>query len=257
MGRTLDTIIEVDVSDDDMAYNANKRNMKSTCKAYNILESATLGKEIDDGSFFGQFANVLEICEPDSELDPEEDLSLPLLKEALKLALSSTKSRKKKSLIDKAFTHQQGQQLQDAHADVKPQHEPAYIRLADLAADWSCYIPKPVPNSPQNPMPVGTFVRDGNVQSTVDQPQEPGASQAQTASGLVSSTPKRSNRKKSLIDKAASRQRKELAAQGRQPESQEMKAMSSQETKTTYCSLCEDGIGRKNRSSCGLCNSRV
>jgi hypothetical protein len=253
MGRTLDTIIEVDVSDDDMACNTNKGNMKSTCEAYNILESATLGKEIE----YGSFAKVLEICEPDSELDPEtKDLSLPLLKEALKLALSTTKTRKKKSLIDKAFTHQQGQLSQDAHADVEKQLEPAYIWLADLAADWARYIPKPVTSSSQNPMPVGNS-QDANVQSSVGQLQTPEAVQVQTASSSLSSHPKRSNRKKSLIDKAASRQRKELAAQCRQPESQEMKAMGSQESKTTYCSLCEDGMGRKSRSSCGLCNSRA
>jgi hypothetical protein len=238
MGRTLDTIIEVDVSDDEMSSNATKGHMKSACQTFNIMEGMTLGKEIDFDSFIGLSDRVVEICEPDSELDPEtKDDTLP--KE-----VQATTRRRKRSLIDKAFKDQQKQQLQEAQADAEQQLEPAYIWITDLAADWSCYIPKLVTTFPQNPSHVNTSMEDADVQPTVCQLQAPEADQEQTASSLVSSGLKR-NRKKSLIDKAASRQRKELAAQCKQVE--------SRETRTTYCSLCE---GRKNRSSCGLCGAR-
>jgi hypothetical protein len=255
MGRTLETIIEVDASDDDMACNANKGNMKLTCEAFITLQSLILRKEVDCDSDFYLSEKELELHEPDSELEPSDsaaareigiepqDMSLPAKNE-----VQPGKSRKKRSLIDKAFK-QQRQHAPELHSDVQQQIDPAYICLADLAADWSRYIAKPVIKSSQHPMLVSISTED--TESTDCQLYKPEAIQVETVSNLMSSNPKRSNRKKSLIDKAASRQRKELAAQCRQLELQETKATNSQFP--VYCSLCE---GRKNRSSCGLCGAR-
>jgi hypothetical protein len=230
--------------------------MEPRCEGLDILQSTTFGKEIDLLGFVGQSEKELE-SEPDGELDPAgsdaaseivvlaNDISHQVVQEE-----QPKKSRKKQSLIDKAFKLQQKQQVQEAHEEAERQLEPAYIWFADLAADWSCYIAKPVTMSSPNPVPVSMFMQEADDQSAICQPQVPDAIEGQTGNGLASSKPKRKG-KKSLIDKAASRQRKELSAQIQTFEPTEISTTKPQ--CQIYCTLCE---GRTNRKSCGLCGVR-
>lgn len=238
MVRTLCTIIEVDDAvEEEIICTTKKCTMKSTCDDFSILSGKTNLKEmIDWFPYPCQSESGLELFEPESELDPSTETSEV---QASDMAQEAKKSRRKRrmSLIDKAFRGQQGQQIEDSMSDEQPQNSPVYIRLSDLASDWSRYIAISATSASREPTSVNLFKRDADAQST-DLVQTPAANQ-------VALLPKRNNRKKSLIDKAASRQNREICLAKLQEVEQ------TKLTSQTYCSLCSE---RMNRSPCSLCS---
>jgi hypothetical protein len=234
MVRTLCTIIEVDAVEKDVICIKGKCAMKSACEDFNtLLGTSNLKQMIDCFPYPCQSESRLELCEPESELDPSTETPEVLTSDA---AQESKKSRRKRrvSLIDKALKGQQCQQV-DPLPDAQPQVSPVYIRLSDLSSDWSRYIAKSVTGLSREPTSVNIPIKDADTQST-EQLQAPAANQV---------LPKRNNRKKSLIDKAASRQNREMYLA--QLQEVEQTKSSSQ----TFCSLCKD---RMNRTPCSLCS---
>lgn len=216
MVQIFDTILE--------GANACNVSKGNTCQAYKILEAMPLAKVVDDCAY--SCRSVSSLSEPECELDP-------VFVEAGKNAIAagtkevpSKKNRKNrhKSLIDKALILEEKWQLQES----RRQTEPVYIAFSDLSADWSCYTAKLSHEA----------IRGADVVSRTSQPRAV-AIEASTALS------KRS-RKKSLIDKAATQQRKELSAQRGQQDIDAPKAAIQ-----TYCSVCEG------RSACVLCGSRA
>jgi|Transcript_48055 hypothetical protein len=164
-----------------------------------MLRSFPLAKEVD---CWDESVNDPEFCEPECELDPfspralskevatevNEDRSLQIAKPA-----HARRSRKRVSLIDKARACEQKQPIEE-HG------EPVYICFSDLAADWSYYIAKPVTRLFSQPPPGMISVGDSDENEDEEEAVE-------------SSKPRRiRKKKKSLIDKAATRQREELWA---------------------------------------------
>jgi hypothetical protein len=235
MVRVLATIVEAEVSDDDLTCNVQKGCLKSALDTFTILPSKILPEAILD---FGP-TRAFEVCEPESELDPfcadqcpseaGTEACKDIVLQVPELA-QSKKLRKKRhaSLIDKARKgHQRQQQSQDESAD---SNDPCYIQLSDLAADWSPYAGVAFLRSLPEPVHVHEAV--------------------------VSTAPKR-NRKKSMIDKAALQQCGAGALQRAQVAAPQIQIQPQANPATpkagAFCSLCTTG---KKKSFCVLCGSR-
>lgn len=238
MVSKLDTIIETGSIDDDNICIASMGNMKSIYEELRIPQKKHLGKAIDYLNVASEHEKELELCEPESELDPVS-ADVPVF--GLECATTHSqpkRSRKNRhaSLIDKALKLQEKQLLQGQHSNAQQQNEPIYIWFSDLAADWSQYISKPS---------LGSMLEDSSASSddVLSGPLAPVAIQ-------VLPTNVKRNRKKSLIDKAASQQRKEHMASYRASE-KDINAISA--PSQIYCSLCQQG---SDRNSCALCGSR-
>jgi hypothetical protein len=221
MVMTLETIFEPDCSGDSLACTAKKGNIEIiSCKAFDDLHGIPLLKQIDPTFYGCQSGKELELCEPESELDPSSETpSGDVMLE------QSKKNRKKRraSLIDKALKSQQHEQAQELNSDAQRKMDPIYIRVSDLAADWSRYIVKPITMSSRD-------------SASTTMPAQDAESRA-----AMPAFPKK-NRKKSLIDKAASRQHRESLLSKLQ-DTTPIKPQTQ-----AYCSLCE-GMNR----ACMLC----
>jgi hypothetical protein len=213
MVMNLDTIIECDGSDGESDCNANERRMSSTCEAF-IFQKIPVGKADDYFSYGSHFEKGIELCEPECELDPvsaealvlrlgsgtkAEDVPIPVRKQVR----SKRNANNRSSLIDNALKLQNEQKLQGSHSCEQQQKEPVYIRLSDLAADWSRYISETSAESTLHSM----AMKQAHMQLTNEQPLAPAAIES------PATCRSKRNRKKSLIDKAESQKRKELIAQ--------------------------------------------
>jgi hypothetical protein len=238
MVSNFDTILDTRSFYDDKICIASMGNTKSIYEEHRIPQKKHLGKAIDYLNVANEHEKELELCEPESELDP---VSADVLVFGLGCATTHAqlkRSRKNRhaSLIDKALKLQEKQLLQGQHSNAQQQNEPIYIWFSDLATDWSRYISKPS---------LGLMVEDSSASSAdvLSGPLAPVAIQ-------VLPTSVKRNRKKSLIDKAASQQRKEHMASYRESE-KDINAISA--PSQIYCSLCQQ---RSGRNSCALCGSR-
>jgi hypothetical protein len=256
VGR-LETIIEINVSDDDTACNADKSVMESK------WETSTSG---------GESVKESDLSEPDVELDPfcadvlacalgiesQNDVSREQEKS------KSMRKRRQSSLIDKARRAQENQHSVQFKPDTHQQVGPVYIRVSDLSADWSHYLSKSVLPRSHGPNLVNTSMTPLDAHETLDIHGSADVRDALDALEAVQghevsvSTTSKRHRKKSLIDKAASRQRKEelsLQSEQRKMQAQNRIAIPINlpiPKAATYCSLCQ--TGRKG-SRCGLCGS--
>jgi hypothetical protein len=203
MGRQLSTIIEIEFCDVDVTFVKGVTGMNAQSEgdhivqptqSYDAISCKSLGTDI-------AYCPVMEyeLSEPECELDPFHADPLEVDTRAYDSTslqqtqpVHSTKGRKKRhaSLIDKAWKSQQKQQSQDPPSP----SEPVYIWPSDLAADWSHYTSGVATRSTFLPV---LLTKHLGVYGTHDV-HEPS----------MSIKTKR-NRKKSLIDKAASQQRRE------------------------------------------------
>jgi hypothetical protein len=261
MVRKLESIVEINVSDDDTACNADKDIMESK------WETSTSG---------GESLKDFDLSEPDVELDPF--YANAGIKSQIDASLEHERSkrirkRRHSSLIDKARRAQENQHSVDFKPDVEPQVGPVYIRVSDLSADWSHYISKRVTHRSQGPILVNTSMKTLDAHKSLDV-HEPAdvrdaldaleavevneAVEAVEVNEAVVSTTSKRHRRKSLIDKAASRQRKEeLSLQSKQRKMQAQNQIAIPinlpiPQAPAYCSLCQT---RRKGSRCGLCGS--
>jgi hypothetical protein len=204
MVRELETIIEVDMCEDSTVANAGKSPMESK------WEGSTSG---------GESLKECELSEPEHELDPlcASDLVCefsiaPQTGLTFEQGLPKRNcKRRHSSFAEKAPNAQQNQHSQGFKSDAQQHIGPAYIRISDLSVDWSRYLAKYVNRFSHEPLLINTStgLDAHEILDVHGTAYVPAASDVREVYDAVVSTTSKRKSKKSLIDKAVAKQRKE------------------------------------------------
>jgi len=210
-------------------------NTKTAYETLGALQTKT------NDNFSSDSQSDRERSEPESEFDrvsADSPVDIPHPPKKQK----QSRNGRRTSLINISLKLQRMQELKE----LLQQSQPAHIYLSDLAADWSRYISKQISCEPTL---VSIPMKDVHAKATSRLPRPPAAIQDSTLISLERTNQKRIS-KKSLIDKAAVQQLKDVFMECTQPDSPEWRAPKS--NFQAYCSLCTRG---KNRQSCVLCGN--